>query len=354
VVVQIVARRVVVAARLAPRPARIVRSIHVGAFDEAFAGRHRAAVRIARARRRHASSLVVVHKRVQRVRVRPRDVDPDTPAELGRRQALARVGPGLTAVGRLRDAAFGVPRLDARIAPLAAHALPHCGIERVRIARIHHEIDRARARAFEIDGRPGLAAVSRLVDAAHVVVGPLVPRGGDVHDVGIRRMHEDARDRLRVRQPHVLPRAARVGRFVDPDARHRRAEDVRLAGADPHDVGIARRHREVADARRRHLIEHRLPRRAVVIRLPHAARRIRGIDAALTVPVGDRRIRRSAADIGRAQIGPAHRPVGRRLSHRRVGVIGLAEELGVGLDGRLRAERQDREARDDEDSQCAH
>ena len=153
-------------------------------------------------------------------------------------EACAERRPRLAGVGRLEDAALVVAGLDARVAPLPADALPRRGVQRVGIGRIHHQIDGARARTAIEHLRPRLAAVGRLEHAAHLVVRPLVAGRGDVHDVGIRRMDDDARDGLRVGQAHVLPGAAGIRGLVDTDARHRRAEDVRLAGADPDDVRI--------------------------------------------------------------------------------------------------------------------
>ena len=111
-------------------------------------------------------------------------------------------------------------------------------------------------------------------------------------------MHDDAGDRLRVGQAGVREGPGAVGRLVDADAGHGRAEEVRLAGANPDDVGIRGRDRDVADARRGLVLEDGLPRRAVVVGLPHAARRIRGVDAPRAVFFRDGDVGRAPADVG--------------------------------------------------------
>ena len=126
-------------------------------------------------------------------------------------------------------------------------------------------------------------------------------------------------------------RPAAVGGLVDADARHGRAEEVRLAGADPHDVGVRRRDGDVADARRRLVLEDGLPRRAVVVGLPHAARRVRRVDAPRAVLLGDRDVGRAAADVGGAERLPRDAAIRRRLQHRAIGVVGRAQVFGVGL-----------------------
>ena len=260
-VVQVVRHGLVLPARLPPGLAGVVGPIHVRALDEALIRGHRAAVRIPLARFRFPADLVVVDERVQRVRLRSRDVDADAAAELCGRQTLVHLGPRAAAVGRLHHAALVVAGLHARVAPLAADALPRGRVQRVRIGRVHHEVDRAGARALVEDLAPGPAAVGRLEHAAHLVVGPFVTRGRHVHDVRVGGMDDDARDGLAVGQAHVLPGPSGVRRFVDADARHRRAEDVGFAGAHPHDVRVRRRHGDVADARGRHVLPDHLPRR---------------------------------------------------------------------------------------------
>ena len=141
-------------------------------------------------------------------------------------------------------------------------------------------------------------------------------------------------------RPHVLERAAAVGRLEDADARHRGAKQVGFAGADPDDVRIRRRDGDVADARGRLILEDRLPasrrRRRSSRRRSSRSRRRSGARAA----VGNGDVGRATADVGRAEILPGQTAVGRRLLHRAIGVVGRARELGVCLGWGLRGQAQ--------------
>src|SRR6185312_11448720 len=114
-------------------------------------------------RAKHTASLGL-DDREDDIRVAGRDVDPD-PAEHAARQAgVARdVRPMRAAVSALVQAAAR-PTVIQR--PGCALRLPHRGIQDVRIARIHHEVDRAGLVIDEENLLPGLAAVSGLEDAA--------------------------------------------------------------------------------------------------------------------------------------------------------------------------------------------
>ena len=85
---------------------------------------------------------------------------------------------------------------------------------------------------------------------------------------------EDARDAAGLAQSHVLPGLAGVGRLVDAVAHHVAvANDPRLAGADPDDVGIGIGDGNGADRRDGLIVEDRHERLAAVGGLPHAAGR---------------------------------------------------------------------------------
>ena len=128
--------------------------------------------------------------------------------------------------------------------------------------------------------RPRLAAVGRLVDAAHLVLHPLLARGRHVHDVRIGRMDDDAAGRARIDQTHVLKRPGVVGRLVHADARIRAAEDIRLTGAHPDDVRVGRGDGHSADGCRGLFVEHRLPRLAEIVGRPQATAATAGIEPA--------------------------------------------------------------------------
>ena len=131
---------------------------------------------------------------------------------------------------------------------------------------------------------------------------------------------------------------AAVGGLVDADAGHRRAEQVGLAGANPDDVGIRGGDRDVADAGRGVVFEHGLPRRAVVVGLPHAARRVGGVDASRAALFRDGHVGRAPADVGRTKRLPRDSAIRRCLHHRAVGVVRAPQIFGVRLRRLLRPE----------------
>ena len=210
--------------------------------------------------------------------------------------------PGLPAVGRLVDAAAGAGLEQLPRPPLH---LVHRRVERVGLAPVDDEVDRAGLVVDVEHLLPGLAAVDRLEDAALLVGRPQVAHGRDVDDVGVRRVDDDPRDVLRVGEPHVLPGLAGVGRLVDAVARVGDADARRVAGADPDDVLVGRGDGHAPDAGHVLPVEHRLERRAVVRRLPQAAvadRDVEGVEVRLQRRLGHR-------DVGNPRSG-AIRPEG--------------------------------------------
>ena len=76
----------------------------------------------------------------------------------------------------------------------------------------------------------------------------------------------------------VRPRRAGVGRAIDAAAPRRALSVVLLAGSGPDDLRVAREDREIAEGVVRLALEDRLPERAVIRRLPDAARRRGDVD----------------------------------------------------------------------------
>ena len=185
-----------------------------------------------------------------------------------------------------------------------------------------------------IDQRPGGTrggGVGRPVQAAPVAV---VPRRGDEHDVGIRRMHGDA---IHVEEIRLLrrrgigdvgygaaelrPRGAAIRGNERTETADRVAVVETFAGAGVNALRIRRIADEGGDRDIGHEIVDRRPRRAAVRGLPDAPG-----DAAHEQQVGIGRMRedrtQAASDIARAQRGPG----------------GLVDAC------RLRGEARDREA----------
>ena len=333
-------------ADFAPRLAAVVAAIDFRSLDPRF--HDRAAVRVALAFLRGPAGFVAVDEGVEHFRVRGGGVEADPAAHRCRRQAAVRVGPAAAAVCRFPDAALARARLDARVAPLAPRALPGCRVQRVRVRWIHHQIDGAGARALVEHLRPRPPAVGRLEDAAHLVLGPGVSGRRDVDDVRVGRVDQDAGDRVRVGEAGVAEGAAAVARLEHADPGHGRAKQVRLTRAYIQDGRIGLRHRDVADARARLMLEDGPPRGAAIVRLPDAARRERGVDASHRSDVCDRDVGGAAGDVRRSEVLPWNSAGRRRLRHRRVDLVGLANEVGVGSLRLLTVQQDDERQRRNE------
>src|SRR5919108_5761080 len=93
-----------------------------------------------------------------------------------------------------------------------------------------------------------------------------------VRDVWIRWIDNDATDVLTIAKTCVHPRAAAVCRSVHAVAEAGALPVVRFARADPYDIGIRRRQRDITDRRNILSIEERRPCRPGVAGLPHTTR----------------------------------------------------------------------------------
>ena len=120
-------------------------------------------------------------------------------------------------------------------------------------------------------GGPGLAAVGGLVQAALAAALPERARGRDVHDVGIARVHHDARDVLGELEAHVAEGASAVFALIDAVAVGDAALVVVLAGADPDDGGVLGVDGDPADGVGAVVVEDGRPGGAVVGGRPDAA-----------------------------------------------------------------------------------
>src|SRR5688500_18072440 len=98
-----------------------------------------------------------------------------------------------------------------------------------------------------------------------------MPKRGDVDDVRVKRMHDDAPDVMRVAKPHVLPRLSAVGRLVDPITPRGALSVIGFSGANPDDVRISWIDRDIADRNRTLTVEDVLPGRAAVHGLQESA-----------------------------------------------------------------------------------
>ena len=226
----------------------------------------------------------------------------------------------------VRAAAAHRPRLPPE--------LPQAREQRRRTVGHAREIGRTARRAGVQRARPVRAAVVRDEHATRRAVAKHVPQHADDHGARIARIERDRGDRARVVEARVAPGLAAVRgmpharAFLDGVAR------VGFAGADPHVVRIARRHRERADRRDGLAIEHRTPRHAAVGALEDAAAR--------TARVIHHGIAVAAGDCGGAAAGD-RRP-DRTVRQR-------AEAIGRCVGARAERRRQRERARDDTEAQ---
>ncbi len=163
-----------------------VEADHVPVHAAVFGAPQLAVVRGAPVKRVAVARL---DQRVNAVGVRAGDRESDF-SDLVRRQAVSlELRPVVAAVVRDVDAA---PRAAALATPRVELELPHRGEQRLRISRVHHDVDGACVRVDEEHLAPRLAAVRRAIDAALLLRAVAVTLRRDEHDVGVRRVDDDA------------------------------------------------------------------------------------------------------------------------------------------------------------------
>ncbi len=155
--------------------------------------------------------------------------------------------------------------------PRLADHLPERGVQHVGVGRVHRQVARAGRVVLEQHLGPGLAAVGRLVNPAFGVGPERVALGRHVRDVGLRGVDPYARDLARVREANGRPGLAGVGRFEHAVAVRHVAADGVLAGADVDHVGVGLTHPDRADGPAEVLIGDGQPGIAAVGGLEDAA-----------------------------------------------------------------------------------
>src|ERR1039457_719022 len=154
-----------------------------------------------------SAALRPFHLRIDDAGIRWRVVHADA-AQLARGEAAANLGPRLADVDGAPQRALGPAVNDPEIAALA---LVRGGQQDVGIARVHDHIGHAGVIAhFDEAGRPGLAAIGGLVEAALAAAFPEWTGGGHVDHVGVAWVDGDAGDMFTLAQAHVAPGAAGV------------------------------------------------------------------------------------------------------------------------------------------------
>ena len=148
--------------------------------------------------------------RRQNLSVAPEHREADL-ADRSGRQPAAELRPRVAAVGGLEQSTIGAAALeDVGL----ADPFPHACVQNVGIRGVHDQVAGPGPIVLRQTARellPGLAAVNRLEDAALRVVAPEVSLRGDVHDVRVRWVRDDASDVMRLGESHLRERLAGIG-----------------------------------------------------------------------------------------------------------------------------------------------
>src|SRR5580658_9860054 len=94
--------------------------------------------------------------------------------------------------------------------------------------------------------------------------------GGDIHDIWIRGINDDAANMMCIGKAHMLPGLACIERLVDPISPGRTLTIVGLACSHPDDGRVGGSYRDIANRRYRFVVEYRLPSGKGVDRFPDA------------------------------------------------------------------------------------
>src|SRR5579872_1724673 len=138
------------------------------------------------------------------------DVEADA-AFVAARQSGGELRPGGAAVCGPVDAAAGSAAVES---PRSALALIHRSEEDVRILRIHDDVGRARVLVDEEAPGPRPPSVRRAEHTPLGVRSPQMTGRGDVDDLRVGGMDDDAADVAGVLEARRGPRASRVGGLV--------------------------------------------------------------------------------------------------------------------------------------------
>jgi hypothetical protein len=236
-----------------------------------------------------------LHGRVHPPRIAGSDRDPD-PAEALREGGQAGLDrpPAVSAVRRLVEPAALAG--EDPVLPRSLPRLPEDGIHRVRVAGAEGHVGRADVLVDVEELLERLAAVCRAVDPPLLVRTVRVAEDRHEEPLLVLRVHDDLRDLLAVAEAEVGPGPPAVPRAVDPVAGREVGPLHALPAADVDDVGVGGGDGDRADRAGGLVVEDRLPRPAVVGRLPDAA--VHDADVEEAGPPGDARggLRAAAAE----------------------------------------------------------
>ena len=234
---------------------------------------------------------------VDDVRIAPVDVEPD-PSERPFGKAPGQLRPGPTRIGCFPDPAVGPAAVEAEAGP---PPLVGGRVDHLVVARIHDQVGTAGVGPGIEDPGPGNPAVGCLVNAALAPGVPQVAECRDIHHLVVFGIDHDSRHLSSLAEAQVLPALGPIGRLVDAVAPGAALAVVVFTGADPHQVGVVARNRDVADRHPGRRIEHRGQGDAAVDRLPEPAGGGRDIED-VGVPFQHREVVDPAARPGRADV----------------------------------------------------
>ena len=199
----------------------------------------------------------------------PIDIQSDAPQASGG-NAVRELRPGATGITGFVNSATGSATVEA---PRRAPPLIRGCVENFVVGWILDELGGACVLVDEQDVVPRQSAIGGLEDTPFLAGTPKATQRGDVDDVVVHGIHDDAGDVLRVAKPHVLPRLSPVGRLVDAVAPRAALPVVVLPCADPYQIGVVLRDRDVTDRDGVvEVVEEHLPRRAHVGGFPETTR----------------------------------------------------------------------------------
>ena len=225
--------------------------------------------------RLYAAHAIGLDHHVENAGVTGRDIDVHAALRRFWESAAFDLGPTAAAVRGLPESGARAARLEER---RLAQTFVRCSVEHFRIARIHRDVDEARLVADELDQVPALSAVRGLVHPAFGIVRPDGAECGDVDDVRIGRVDDDATDVLRLLESDRCPADAAVGGLIDAVPRGHAVARVLLTGADIDGVRARRRDGDVADRGDRHVVPDGEEGRARIDRLPDAGTATRDVE----------------------------------------------------------------------------
>ncbi len=163
-------------------------------------------------------------------------------------------------------------RSAARAAPSVNLELPHPRKQNTRIIWIHSHVRAARVFVDKKNLFPVLAAIGSAKDAPLRLRPIRMTERASKHRIRIVLVNQDVADPASLLQSHQRPGLARVHRFINSIANGNMASDERFARSCPHNIRVARRHRQRSNRRDRLRIKNGVPMQAAVGRLEDPSR----------------------------------------------------------------------------------